>query len=120
MKPFNLERALAGDKVVTRSGKEINQLHQFNVEKSQFSVFAVVCGRTECFTESRRFFGEHSEDSEFDLFMASEQKECWINIYKGVNGKVTSGEAIYYSKQAAIDQADETDLIAAVKISWEE
>lgn len=41
MKPFNLERALAGDAVITRDGREVTQLVKFDVE-SKYKLFGVV------------------------------------------------------------------------------
>jgi len=41
MKPFNLEEALNGAKVVTRNGKEVTQLTKFNADEDE-TLFGVV------------------------------------------------------------------------------
>ena len=42
MKPFNLEAALRGEKVVTRDGREVTQLVKFDVEDCNRPVVGVV------------------------------------------------------------------------------
>ena len=46
MKPWNLERALAGDPVCTREGTPVTQLHKFDVDdpEEQKSLFGVCDG----------------------------------------------------------------------------
>lgn len=41
MKPFNLEEALNGAKVVTRDGREVTQLIKFNADENE-TIFGVV------------------------------------------------------------------------------
>lgn len=67
MKPFNLERALAGEPVVTRAGVEVTQMHLFDTI-STFPLVCVVSGYTEVFLADGRyqFSGAHPND----LFMA--------------------------------------------------
>ncbi|MCE5180581.1 MAG: hypothetical protein LLG15_02150 [Betaproteobacteria bacterium] len=50
MKPFNLEKALAGEPVVTRDGIPVTDFHYFEREKSVFKVCALVDGIVERFT----------------------------------------------------------------------
>ena len=44
MKPFNLEAALRGEKVVTRDGREVTQLVKFNRVKPPVALWGVVDG----------------------------------------------------------------------------
>ena len=57
MKPWNLERALAGDPVITREGDPVTQLHQFNVDEpeNERSLYGVCNGTVMCwFLNGRR------------------------------------------------------------------
>jgi hypothetical protein len=79
MKPFDLEQALSGKPVVTRRGVEATQLHLFNIV-GIYKLFAVVEGEIiQCTIQ-----GEFREDHEtgWDLFMASESKFLWINLWQ--------------------------------------
>lgn len=45
MKPFNLQEALAGKTVVTRSGKTVTQFAQFSLVQDEYSLYGVIEGR---------------------------------------------------------------------------
>lgn len=77
---FDLERALAGDKVVTRDGREVTQLTKFDLDMNtnMFYVAAVVDGGILC-----RFsqYGLCSEHNGSDLFMAPKKLSGFIVVY---------------------------------------
>lgn len=80
MKPFDLQAAFAGAKVVTRDGREATQLTHFqNLCEDEDSVFAVIDGKVYSFLENGRYYS--SEDNALDLFMATITRKLWINIY---------------------------------------
>lgn len=71
MKPFNLEAALRGEKVVTRDGREVSQLTKFDVEDCNRPVVGVVDDSIYKWSPK----GEWSlamELSDLDLFMHEE------------------------------------------------
>ena len=73
MKPFNLEAALRGEKVVTRDGREVKQLVKFNRVDHPVALWGVVDGED----KPRSWYkdGVHFailNPSEFDLFMHEE------------------------------------------------
>jgi len=76
MKEFNLKRALAGDRVVTRSGKEAKDLAYFESLHSKFKVRCVIEGVLFRFTIK----GEVSEGCSHssDLFMAPIKHTGWV------------------------------------------
>lgn len=78
MKPFNLERALAGDPVVTRDGEPVTQLTQFIGLDSEEALFGVQDKKV------RRWFldGKYIADdySRLDLFMAPVKREGWLIV----------------------------------------
>jgi len=100
MKPFNLERALAGDKVITRDGREVTQLVHFkNVETSN-DLFGVLEHCILSWKENGNYWG----DDVFDLFMAPIMKPFDINaVLRGEkvvtrNGCEVTNIEIYYSE----------------------
>lgn len=70
--PFDLEKALAGAKVVTRDGRIITGLHLFQNVADRYPLYGVIDGKIHGWTPSGRFAG----DSDFiaDLFLAVEPK----------------------------------------------
>lgn len=79
MKPFDLEQALAGKPVVTRRGVEVTQLHLFNIVNI-YKLGAVVEGEFIQYTIQGEFREDH--ETGWDLFMASESKFLWINLWQ--------------------------------------
>lgn len=80
MKPFNLQEALAGKPVVTRDGRKISRVVHFPEASPGWRV--VVLAGTGVFgtTESGSYCVD-VESNSHDLFMASEKKEGWVNVY---------------------------------------
>ena len=82
MKPFNPERALAGDPVVTRDGREVKDLRHLPSSTVECCrVVAVVNGRVKLYYESGRASPENVWDSPDDLFMAPKKRTVWVNLY---------------------------------------
>lgn len=81
MKPFNLNRALAGHQVVTRDGTKVSEIFFFNTLLGQSPLVAVIHGRITCFSEHGHYHSDHSQ-SDMDLFMQTNKKEVYIAIYQ--------------------------------------
>ena len=80
MKPFNLEQAKQGKKVVTRDGQEVKQFTVFDgVSSSYVSVWGVVGGAVRGWLENGRFLSAN-QDHHLDLFMATEKKTMYIAV----------------------------------------
>jgi hypothetical protein len=77
MKPFNLEPALAGAKVITRVNKEVTQLHKFKTYDSQ-CIYGVVDESVECWNINGVYSCIGTPGSDFDLFMAPTERKEWI------------------------------------------
>ena len=82
-KPFNLEEALAGAKVVTRSGKEVGQLTVFNCN-NDFPIYAVIDSQIENFSLSGNYYKSGIHDK--DLLLEAEVQKVYANVFKGKNG----------------------------------
>ncbi len=98
MKPFNLQKALAGEPVITREGKQVTEIHHFKTRNDKFNVIAIIDGYYRTFDES----GNYSlTDNSNDLFMKSQIVEYWVNVYKREE-KLRVG-ASHLSQEDAID-----------------
>lgn len=65
--PFDLEKALAGEPVITRDGREVTQVTLFECE-SRYPVYAVVDGAICSFTKTGSDY-DNGQSSQYDLFM---------------------------------------------------
>jgi hypothetical protein len=79
---FDLEKALAGDKVVTRDGREVAQLHVFN----RTSECRVVCGILdeglhEFWPAGKAVKITSPGDNNNDLFMAPKKLSGFVNVF---------------------------------------
>lgn len=89
---FDLERALAGDKVVTRSGREVTQIHSFTLGDK-----VAVCGVRGASVGTWNSLGEYhsGSTSDSDLLMAPEKLSGFVNVYKnGICGNVSKTKAL--------------------------
>lgn len=110
MKPFDMDKALKGDLVVTRRGEEVQQFTWLDCKRK--SIVGVIDDELFTWYEDGTFL--ENEDSIFDLFMGTVKHEGWINLYN-------CGEAgiIYDTEEEALGQA-EGGCLATVKVEWEE
>jgi hypothetical protein len=113
MKPFNLEEALAGAKVITGCGEPATDIAYFPSENSVYKVGAVINGGVRFFTVDGHF-RDKKHDFICDLFMAPVKSEGWINIYKSRK----LGYCVHKTEEEA--QASSSGRIACVRIEWEE
>ena len=117
MKPFNLERALAGDPVVTRSGSKVQRIvHWPEVTADHCRVVALVDGSVQTFHEDGIFFPISDATTyrqtdlatyrQMDLMMAPRKRTVWVNLYRAdyEDGKCSFGGA-HKTEQLADDFA---------------
>ena len=82
LKPFNLQEALAGKKVVTRDGREVIGIKFWNnATNDKYSVAGCIDGVVQLWTKDGGYFGYRSDTSRLDLFMAPETKKVYIGVY---------------------------------------
>lgn len=119
MKPFNLEEAKAGKAVVTKDGLPVKIIY-WDKKDENYPIVALV-GEHEI-TETYGLSGNYSTyKNSMDLFMASEKKEGWINIYKYDTLADRRGNYIFPTKEEAIKEGTpDYDYITTTKIEWEE
>ena len=122
LKPFDLEKAKAGAKVVTRDGRNV-RIICWDLKYDMYPIVALVMDKdgTEEEIETYTLDGEGVEGEKFpfDLFMAPTTVERWVNVYK--NGYEGYCHGCYYdSEQEALQHKGDDEYIATTKISWEE
>lgn len=99
---FDLEKALAGAKVITRDGREVTQLTRFDIY-GNYPLIGVINKQKETFQINGKF--QDSGESTADLFMAPEKISCWVNVYlhKSLAGHVEKiGIRTYTTKENAL------------------
>lgn len=125
MKPFNLEEAKAGKPVCNRMGNDVRIICDNKKDSTGYSIIALhlTCENDNELIISHTRDGKltNSGTSPYDLFMKSEKKEGWVNIYKDSNGTYKNSILIHSSKEDAIKERYLIDnYIDTVKIKWEE
>ena len=127
MKPFDLEKALAGEPVVTRSGAPVIEIHHFaKVEDSNSSVYALVDGYVRSFTKRGAYC--LGVEHEYDMFMAPAKRTMWGIMYRDCaddNGKLYLHPFLYPTEEKARSETERlinagNKAIMFFPIEWEE
>jgi hypothetical protein len=79
MKPFDLERAKAGDPIVTRDGRKAKFIAHIPEADKQQRIIVLVGKDVYGVRESGKF--KVFESDNVDLFMASKKRTVWVNLY---------------------------------------
>ena len=121
MKPFDLEAARSGKPVCTRDGRKA-RIICFDRQVSEYPIVSLVKD-SNC-KESIHYYdteGKSSIHPKLDLMMLPEKHEGWVNVYKSHDSRYAgyASVEIYKTKEQAIKEADE-DILATIKIEWEE
>jgi hypothetical protein len=121
MKPFNLEQAKQGKPVVTRDGKDVRILTFDKKGKHCIVSLVDVGGYEDVHVSSASGEASPNFDSEYDLFMKSEKKEGWVNIYRGTIEDAHTAGAIYKTENNAFENGkDSVMYVTTIKVEWEE
>ena len=119
LKPFNLKKALAGDKVVTRGGQEVVKIVHFKDANINERVIFQVEDVVYLCSEDGKYYKTGS-GSQLDLFMTTTKKQGWMNIYSSHTYNVMAGGGnIYKTYQEAVENSMD-GLITTVMVEWEE
>ena len=118
LKPFDLEAAKAGKPVCTRDGRKVRIVCFDRINaKPILALVPSTDGKGEdvfdYFVSGKRI--ANALESDLDLMMLSEKKESWVNLYPCD----CMGQKRYPTKEEALKNAV-SDVIATVKIEWEE
>ena len=123
MKPFNLERAKAGDPVITRDGRKARFLYHANINRqtSEHLIFLIICDENHEWSSMFDIDGHiyrESEDSDLDLHMATITKTRWGIIDQGCLMFVCTFETKADAEIKVASYAPDNFKVA--KIEWEE
>lgn len=126
MKNFDIEAAKAGKPVCTRDGKPVRLLC-FDA-LGDYPITGLIRGKENGVTidlaENFSTDGKPSRiTSNNDLFMASEKREGWINLYKMSGDFYRPGKSVYNTLLEAADAVEHShheNFIYQIKIEWEE
>ena len=130
LKPFDLEKAKAGNPVRTRDGRKARIIafdRRLFYKNVSYPILALVersdgeddvCG----YNEKGKVLIEDGAEYKDDLMMLPEKKEGWINIIIKSNGDSYTGNRIYKSKEEAVDGSKDIlcKEVITTKIQWEE
>jgi hypothetical protein len=122
LKPFDLEKAKQGAKVVTRDGRPV-RIICWDRKGKHYPIVALVeeANVEEEVIETYTLDGvcviEQMHD--LDLFMTPTVVERWVNLHRGFGGLYNY--RFYESEQGAFKHKDDYgDYVATAKITWEE
>jgi hypothetical protein len=83
MQPFNLEKAMAGNKISTADGREVKFLAYAEEADEGHQVIVLLDGKPKAYFKNGRFFQKGTTD--MDLHMAPEEITIWLNCYPDGN-----------------------------------
>lgn len=119
MKPFNLEKALQGEPVVTRDGRDVTSISY--IRKSDYPPIV------EAFIGKDKFIyvptGRHFlyGDSPLDLFMKSKTEKYYLNIYKeDIASGIKHTGNLFRSYEVARELACSSSYLKTIEIEIEE
>lgn len=114
MKRFDLERALAGDPLVTRNGTKVTEFHYFKtVSCMNDSLIGIINSGYQSYNNEGKLL--NSADSPLDLFMAP--KTYYVNVYKkSHNGEIFLGMV----NDEKLNCPDDLEYIKTIEFEVEE
>jgi hypothetical protein len=105
MKKFDLEKALAGEPVVTRDEQAVKQVTKFDIDRKGYPLCAVVNGALRRYDIDGRY--NHGDNHDLDLFMA--EPERWVNVYWSPANYGFISSVIYSSEAKAKADVNNTN-----------
>src|SRR6185503_9375867 len=90
MKPFNLEKFLAGEPAITRDGRKVIDWHYFKDASSTSKISALVENSGSPLPYSEKGTCISYFKSDYDLFMEEKEVDLWINITKNRDNSYSS------------------------------
>ena len=113
MRPFNIELWKAGEPVITRDGREVEQLTYFeNATEIEFKLMGVVAGEINSWKLNGRY-AKFEKDNDFDLFHP--EQERWANIYKREDHECL-GMVCYSEEEAKLSANGRDNYIGTYKL----
>lgn len=89
MKPFDLEKAIAGEPIVTRDGREAKFIAHVP-DLMTHPIIVVIKGKLIQMLECGKWCSD--EETITDLFMAPKKRTVWVNFYDWTNANYFDSE----------------------------
>lgn len=122
MKPFDLQKALAGDHVVTKNGLPITEIVHLKSIGKLVAVVVFPLGKKKLLQvnpNGKVYSIEYSHS--YDLFMASVKKKVFANVYKDPRSTRNFFGVNYDTKEEAQEKRDPSqNWLGIATIEWEE
>lgn len=128
LKPFNLERALAGDTVVARDGRKVIALHYWEGLNHPYPVHVYLEDQLESHKRDYLLANIHKINGEasgmersYDLFMAPKIQKLWLKVYINETCERYITSCAYSTKEELIQSTvtDEKFKIVEIEIEVE-
>ena len=101
MRPFDLEKALAGEPVITREGLEVTELYLAKTATNNTRrLIAVTEGALRHYSEDGKWQFDKG-DNPNDLFMAPVKRQAWTNVFQTPSGAIFTSGGCYDSNEKA-------------------
>ncbi|MBX4189716.1 hypothetical protein KW791_00240 [Candidatus Parcubacteria bacterium] len=110
MKPFDLAKALAGEKVICRDGKEVTEIKKF---KNASNPLVCYFEKIDLFS-THNLDGRHPDDSQLDLFMAPTTRTYWANVCRAENHNIYLSDIYRHEKEVIKDKATHVKVIKTI------
>ena len=119
LRPFDIEKAKNGAKVVTFNGLVANILkYDFKLESGEEIMIVMISGYPNRYKQDGTPYDVPDIwDGLRDLFLLPNMIERWVNIYRDSENGCEAGD-FFDTKEEAIHYS--TGCIATVRIEWEE
>lgn len=122
MKEFNLEEAKAGKPVCTRDGSPA-RIICWDLKNETYPIVAIIESEdrkenVETYTEAGLW--TMGGKCSWDLMMASEKHEGWINLWRMNNGEIATSVVYESEEKALAGRAEGVKYVYTIKIEWEE
>jgi len=119
MKKFNLERALAGEPVITRNGKKVTELHLFKNEALIQPLYGTIEGDEDVLQWTTFGIFNPGKETSWDLFMAGEKKSRWVNVYEYEDTLILADARSQSKEEAVINKHLGFKYIKTIEITNE-
>jgi hypothetical protein len=116
LEKFDLEKALNGAKVVTRDGREVQQLTKFE-GSTDYQLAGVMDGNLQTWTEQGGYYTDR--ESDLDLFLTVKPKRIWVNVYIFHNTLQIGGRTYNTLKAAKKSIGQNPNYIKTIEITDE-
>ena len=114
LEPFDLEKAFNGAKVVTRDGREVTQLTQFELPNNAYCLYGVIDGRLDKWTIDGHY-DKNNGGNQADIFIKSKVNSYWFNVHK-FNGKMMTSDC-FKTKEEALANKNVLNYIKTIEIN---